>query len=51
MANCTSDAEIESTFRTDIKGALICERAQSFLANRISYCFGLNGKRHLILKM
>lgn len=44
VANCTSDAEIESTYRTDIKGALICERAQSFLANRISYWLGVNGK-------
>lgn len=44
VANCTSDAEVESTFRTDVKGALICERAQSFLANRISYWLGVHGK-------
>lgn len=44
VANCTSDAEVESAFGTDVRGALICERAQSFLANRISYCFGFYGK-------
>ncbi|XP_065225250.1 fatty acid synthase-like [Planococcus citri] len=43
VASCFSDAEVESTYRTDIKGALICERAQSFLANRISYWLGING--------
>lgn len=43
VASCTSDAETESSYRTDIKGALICERAQSFLANRISYWLGING--------